>query len=124
MKVYIVTSGEYSSYEIEAVFTDYHKAEIYCAIHPTMNSEIEEYEVNQLETNVDKVYYGVEYMDNCFYSEVKVKRYTSPVEEKVEKTHNGVKIIIPTAKFVNYDTARKIIQDFLVKHGIKGSRIW
>lgn len=33
MKVYIVTSGEYSSYSIEAVFTDKKQAELYAAVH-------------------------------------------------------------------------------------------
>lgn len=32
MKVYIVTSGEYSDYFIEGVFTDRDKARVYCAL--------------------------------------------------------------------------------------------
>ena len=40
--VYIVTSGEYSDYSIDAVFQDKNKAEAYCKCHP--NAEIEEWE--------------------------------------------------------------------------------
>ena len=32
-KVFVVTSGEYSSYYIEAVFLDKSKAELYCQCH-------------------------------------------------------------------------------------------
>ena len=39
--VYIVTSGSYSDYCIEAVFKDKSKAEVYCSCH--RNCEIEEY---------------------------------------------------------------------------------
>lgn len=40
--IYIVTSGEYSDYSIDAVFQDKNKAEAYCKCHP--NAEIEEWE--------------------------------------------------------------------------------
>lgn len=38
--IYIVTSGEYSDYSIDAVFQDKNKAEAYCKCHP--DAEIEE----------------------------------------------------------------------------------
>lgn len=40
--IYIVTSGEYSDYGIDAVFQDRRKAESYCECHP--DAEIEEWE--------------------------------------------------------------------------------
>ena len=40
--IYIVTSGEYSDYGIDAVFQDRNKAESYCKCHP--DAEIEEWE--------------------------------------------------------------------------------
>ena len=40
--IYIVTSGEYSDYSIDAVFQDKNKAEAYCKCHP--DAEIEEWE--------------------------------------------------------------------------------
>jgi hypothetical protein len=44
MKVYIVTSGSYSDYTIEAVFTDKGQAELYGAIY---KYEIEEFETDE-----------------------------------------------------------------------------
>lgn len=40
--IYIVTSGEYSDYSIDAVFQNKDKAEAYCKCHP--DAEIEEWE--------------------------------------------------------------------------------
>lgn len=45
--VYIVTSGEYSYYHIEAVFKNKSKAETYCSCH--RNCEIEEYDFSDNE---------------------------------------------------------------------------
>lgn len=48
MKVYVVTSGEYSSYGIEAIFLTREKAELYCANHNVIEEytwyDIEEYD--------------------------------------------------------------------------------
>ena len=47
-KIYIVTSGEYSDYGIEAVFTDKYEAEKYCAtenLSRWSDCRVEEYEV-------------------------------------------------------------------------------
>ncbi len=51
MRIYIVTSGEYSDYSIDAVFTDKLQAELYAATHNC--DRIEEYESDQcvFETN-------------------------------------------------------------------------
>ena len=46
MKVYVVTSGCYSEYQIEAVFTDYTKARIYANLDSSRT--IEEYEADQV----------------------------------------------------------------------------
>ena len=46
MKVYIVTSGSYSDYHIDEVFTDREQAYLYCAARNTAESgyyEVEEY---------------------------------------------------------------------------------
>ena len=45
MKVYIVTSGEYSDYQIESVFSDKEKAEKYIDTHDS-DMEIEEYDLD------------------------------------------------------------------------------
>lgn len=57
MKVYIVTCGCYSDYQIEAVFEDIKKAEIYCAMHPSEDQEIEEYETEDASITSDKPVY-------------------------------------------------------------------
>lgn len=54
MKVYIVTSGCYSDYSIDAVFTDRKKAEMYCAIHNEEDQDIEEWETEDDSITVDK----------------------------------------------------------------------
>ena len=58
MKIYIVTSGEYSDYVIRAVFTDQRKAEIYCALHERKYDHymVEEWETEDVVTKTnDKV---------------------------------------------------------------------
>lgn len=58
MKVYVITSGEYSSYHINGVSLDKHKAEEICA---TLNdnmflnnySEIEEYDTDEIKVNTN-----------------------------------------------------------------------
>lgn len=69
MKIYIVTSGEYSSYGINAVFSTYEKAEKYIALRNDEDSSwhdeyyIEEYDVDGYEiiSNVP-IYYHYEYL--------------------------------------------------------------
>lgn len=50
-KVYIVTSGEYSSYGIDAVFLDKEQAEMFCATHNSENFcgyMVEEYGIGKI----------------------------------------------------------------------------
>ena len=47
MKIYVVTSGTYSNYGIEAVFTDHKKAKQYANLNS--GREIEEYESDPVE---------------------------------------------------------------------------
>ena len=51
MKVYVVTSGTYSDYCIEAIFSDKKKAEVYSGIHSY--NEVEEWEVDEVDVNVN-----------------------------------------------------------------------
>ena len=51
MKIYVVTEGEYSSYHIEAVFTDREKAFAYAILDPYRN--VEEYTADQTDVSVD-----------------------------------------------------------------------
>lgn len=55
MKIYIVTSGEYSDYGIRAVFTDQRKAELYCALHESKfdHHMVEEWETEYVVTKTN-----------------------------------------------------------------------
>lgn len=57
MIVYIVTSGEYSDYHIEAVLETREQAEAYCALHPCGDQEIEEWETADYAVECDKPVY-------------------------------------------------------------------
>ena len=62
--VYIVTSGEYSDYGIDAVFQDRNKAESYCKCHP--DAEIEEWELfdDNIYTPYNVVYIHMDILEN------------------------------------------------------------
>ena len=62
-KVYIVTSGEYSDYHIDAVFTEREKAEQYCAVNNKCGEysdfhNIEEYDVDKANDSKTEVVYA------------------------------------------------------------------
>lgn len=85
MKVYIVTSGFYSDYRIENVFTDKSKADEYAEWLEDVN-EVEEYETND-ELQVDKYYVvriklrffddGKENLNTSFYKTCKNIKYNN-----------------------------------------------
>lgn len=54
MTIYLVTSGEYSGYGIEAAFLDRHKAEIYIATRRSQGY-YEEYWLEEWETSDDRI---------------------------------------------------------------------
>ena len=54
--VYVVTSGQYDEYSIEAIFTSMDKAISYRDWHPECNECIEEYELDPFKNNEDRVY--------------------------------------------------------------------
>ena len=63
MKVYVVTTGEYSDYGIDAVFAEEKKAMLYCAVRNIKSPDsfrIEEYETldDNINTDGQKVAYG------------------------------------------------------------------
>lgn len=96
MKIYVVTSGIYSSYHIEAIFSTRKEAELYVAAHEatsdddyySMDSYIEEYEMDNNKVITNKhVYYHYRYIPqtneimaviptfNCKESYVKINNY-------------------------------------------------
>lgn len=58
-KVYVVTSGEYSDYRIEKVFSSMSKAHMYSLLDP--DRRVEEYDVDDMELNVVSDYLLVSY---------------------------------------------------------------
>lgn len=59
MTVYVVTSGSYSEYSIEAIFSTKEKAEDYRDWHPGCNQCIEEYTLDPFNNGEDRVYEAV-----------------------------------------------------------------
>lgn len=57
MTIYLVTSGEYSEYGVDAVFLDKEKAMLYCAAHNVKETDdpcwIEEYDTYDDDINAD-----------------------------------------------------------------------
>jgi len=58
MKIFIVTSGEYSDYGICAVFSTKEKAQKYIEIYPDQQSEIEEWNVDEDMALINKIRNG------------------------------------------------------------------
>lgn len=55
MKVYVVTSGEYSDYGINAVFIDEEQAKLYCATYERDYPTIEEFDTDDHKIKSDNV---------------------------------------------------------------------
>lgn len=91
MKIYVVTSGEYSSYGIEAVFSTHEKAEKFIALKHdesiySWNEEyyIEEYDVDSYEIiSKEPLYYHYEYlpMTNTIRDRQSTFEYKNPFYE-------------------------------------------
>ena len=58
-RVYVVTSGEYSDYHIEKIFSDIVKAHMYSLLDP--DRRVEEYYIDDVELNTNKPYLLVSY---------------------------------------------------------------
>ena len=69
MKVYIVTSGSYSDYQIDRVFLDKEKAETYVKLSEGRDAILEEYEADD-DKLINKItYVYASYRKDCSYSE-------------------------------------------------------
>jgi len=118
MKVYIVTSGCYSDYSIDAVFTDRKKAEMYCAIHNVEDQDIEEWETEDDSITVDKPvlkrWVGIHKSNGL--SEVEEEGYClTPIFQVCEKYYYGGydRIIMSTSMDKTAEQAQKIMYDKL-----------
>ena len=54
MIVYVVTTGSYSDYHIEAVFHDKEQAELFCATHGIHGDDIEEYDTEEYTSTTEE----------------------------------------------------------------------
>ena len=61
MKVYVVTSGEYSNYHIDAIFTDEKIANQYANLDSDRNVEEYETDIDSIESDPNKLVYSVDY---------------------------------------------------------------
>lgn len=102
MKIYAVTTGEYSEYHICEVFTDKKKAELYCAVREEKefldNQSLvfgDEYMIEEFDTHDDDiegtVYYGVraiiyEDVDDKF-NDYRPFIFASPITNRVTEAN-------------------------------------
>lgn len=64
MKVYVVTDGNYSDYEVVGIFVDKDKANNYCELHTSLDGNVEEWDTMDEDYKIEKPnmfkYYYVE----------------------------------------------------------------
>lgn len=116
MKIYIATSGCYSDYSIDAVFTDRKKAEMYCAIHNQVDQDIEEWETEDDSITVDKPvlkrWAGI--YNRCGSFKIEEDGYClNPIFQVHENYYHGGhhRITMSTSMDKTAEQAEKIMQD-------------
>lgn len=93
-KVYVVTTGEYSDYQIDRIFTSLDKAEQYVAANSAYLDEysIETYDVDNVDVDVNK-----DEMGYCYYNSYRLmmtpmlKSRFVKIKEKHEKEYKDIK---------------------------------
>lgn len=123
MKLFIITSGEYSDYHIDAVFTDEQQAKLYCAIHldDCNPPGIEEWESDKvkLDTSLEifekwAAYFDFEgHLKNIWKVGFSFKCPSSVSTHTWRKTEHFVYVYLPdgTAE----EKAKKILCDYFAK---------
>lgn len=121
MKVYAVTEGAYSDYDVVAIFSTMENAEKYQAAHPETNSYICEYEVDPCVTECE-VYYGLKVdIFRTEYRRCELIRDTKPIQESLDVNCYAPPykaFITPVTKYYDDDSkdAKKIAQDAWAKY--------
>lgn len=129
--IYVVTSGEYSDYHIDGVFSNYEMAERYCALltdkhdYDYEDPHIEEYDQDLISVN-GKVYRGLTFREvQGIKSKYVDGIYTfvslNPIEKTIKKHTNGygekvLLVTIPISVRVDDDEAEKIAYDWLARY--------
>lgn len=130
MTIYVVTSGRYSDYHIDAVFTDRKQAELYCAATDSRRGDydndscnIEEYETDGVKLE-GEVYYGISFYANIYNSGFNITSANqiysiSPVVTKnvIDRTcwNRFIEGAISTNKVYDFQQRKKIVEDYLAK---------
>ena len=132
MKIYIVTSGEYSDYHINAVFSTKEEAEKYCALNNKAGDNWTDCEIEEWDTQDYKiegevpVYYLYRFaikekslaaIDKCKYMQCLCvsERSNSFIEFLNKWGQDGVRFSIYLNK-PDMEKARKIAKELLAKH--------
>jgi len=125
MKVYIVTSGEYSDYHIDGVFDDLNKAEIYAA---TIDGEcsdpvyIEEYDTEEIKIESSKEVkkqwcFDISKSKKVFdFSITHTFRNVNTIREGLDGSHH---VYMTLNKDVSEEKAQKIAFDRLAEYEAK-----
>ena len=121
MTIYVVTSGEYSGYGIEEVFTNKKQAELYCAAHKYCR--VEKYQSDQVHLE-GEVYYGILARDyykrplGCefFYSSKPINPTVRINPQTGYLAHD--EYIIPVNKSYDdkYGAMKKVARDYIAKY--------
>lgn len=122
MKVYVITSGYYSDYGIDTIFTDEGQAALFLAAHKELdNGRIEAYETDEVKLE-GKVYYGL-----YIYISNKNGRYlndvsdtivsASPIVKTITYGKKHIAVLLPVHKYY-YDRADivKIAKEWITAH--------
>jgi hypothetical protein len=123
MKIYIVTSGSYSDYHIDAVFTDEEQAKLYCAVHDNDYDTpgIEEWEADEvkLETSLEVADKWVAKFDfeghlECLnYLCLSLKKPNSVYRSTWRRVEDYVSVYVPQG--TDEEKVRKICCDFFAQ---------
>ena len=125
MKVYVVTTGAYSDYEIDSVFIDKHKAEIYCAlcnkgkVNNYGSYQVEEYESddNDIEGEIE-IAWRYEIMEDDRATYGTIVPYTPKCLNEVKELffRRGTYEAIVYLRSENNSKALKIARDMFAQY--------
>lgn len=129
MKIYIATSGIYSDYHIDAVFTDKNQAEIYAAIHgnDAFSIEIEEWDSDEIKLSPHEIYnlYEIRLTDEMKEVSVSDRLTISEKKPKIRKEKHdlgfcrfvyGYTAVFTTERDVSREQAVKIARDYIYQY--------
>ena len=127
MLVHVVTSGEYSDYGIDQIFTNKKQAELFCAVHNSKNPygyacHVEEWATDEVKLE-GEVYYGIKILTHKTRSNNLIIDYTEQlystkpiaVEVTTPNSCGYFNCTIPTTQAHDNEQRKKIAEDYLAK---------